>query len=414
MSPDAAPYVYLNVTNVKLTMNPILWLLAFGAGMTAANAYYAQPLLADIATAFHATSAAAGLVTMATQLGFAAGLVLIVPLADSHDRRRIILGATAGGTLALVAVALAPSLPFLVLASVFLGFLTVTPQLSVAYAATLADDRTRGRAIGRVVSGLLVGILLSRAVSGVLGARIGWRGPFFVAAAATSLLLAVFARYLPSQLPPRKVPYGQLLASLPRLVVELAPLRRHAVLGALVMGAFSVFWTTLTFRLAAPPLHHGSGVAGLLSLLGVAGALAAPLAGRLTDRHGARWVNGDGIAVVALAYAVFAAAGHTLIGLGAGIVLLDSGIQGNHVSNQTRVLSLDAALRNRLNTLYMVSFFTGGAFGSALGAWTWSLWGWAGVTTCGATFGVLGLVAFAFLPDTSPLARGARSERQRP
>jgi len=214
------------------------------------------------------------------------------------------------------------------------------------------------------------------------------RAPFLIAAAATAVLIPVLARLLPSQLPPRRVPYRELLGSLPRLVASLPPLRRHAILGAFAFGAFSVFWTTLPFRLATPPLHYGSDVAGLFGLLGVAGAFAAPLAGRLTDRYGPHWVNGGGIAVVAIAFAVFAAAGHTLVGLGLGILLLDFGVQGNHVSNQTRILGLDASLRNRLNTIYMVMFFFGGAAGSALGSWSWSQWGWAGVTACGGAFGV--------------------------
>jgi len=319
-------------------MNPLLWLLAVSAGVTAANLYYAQPLLADIARAFDAAPGTIGLITTATQLGYATGLLLVVPLADSYDRRRLILGAATGGMLGLIAVGLAPSLPFLLVASYVLGVLTITPQLSVPYAATLADDRTRGRSVGLVISGLLVGILLSRTVSGVLGAHFGWRAPFLIAAAATAVLILVLARLLPSQLPPRHVPYRELLGSLPRLVASLPPLRRHAILGALAFGAFSVFWTTLPFHLAAPPLHYGSDVAGLFGLLGVAGALAAPLAGRLTDRYGPHWVNGGGIAIVAISFAVLAAAGHTLVGLGLGVLLLDFGVQGNHVSNQTRIL----------------------------------------------------------------------------
>jgi len=238
-------------------------------------------------------------------------------------------------------------------------------------------------------------------VSGALGSRFGWRAPFLVAAAATAVLIVVLARLLQPQLPPRRVPYRELLRSLPKIVANLPPLRRHAVLGAFAFAAFSVFWTTLPFRLAAPPLHYGSEVAGLFGLLGVAGAFAAQLAGRLTDRYGSRWVNGGGIAVVAISYAVLAAAGHTLLGLGLGIVLLDFGVQGNHVSNQTRILGLDDSLRNRLNTIYMVAFFLGGAVGSAVGSWSWSRWGWAGVTACGGAFGVAGVIAFGLLPGAA-------------
>jgi predicted MFS family arabinose efflux permease len=212
------------------------------------------------------------------------------------------------------------------------------------------------------------------------------------------VLVLVLWKKLPSQKPPSRVPYRELLASLPRLVRDSAPVRRHAILGALTFAAFSVFWTTLPFRLATPPLHYGSEVAGLFGLVGVAGALAAPLAGRLADRYGSRWVNAAATAIVVLSYGVFALAGHTLGGLAVGVLLLDFGAQANHISNQTRVLGLDAALRNRLNTVYMVTYFIGGASGSALGAWAWNRWAWAGVSACGAAFGIVGLVAFAVLP----------------
>lgn len=380
-------------------MSPgLLWLLAVSSGLTVANLYYTQPLLADIARAFGVGAHEAGLVTTFTQLGYATGLLVFVPLADSHDRRPLILGAATGGMLGLLALGLSPTFPVLLVVSYLLGCLTMTPQLSVPFAATLADDKSRGRSVGVVMSGLLVGILLSRTVSGVLGGPFGWRAPFFVAAAATLVLVAILWNKLPSQKPPRQVPYRELLSSLPRLVRDSAPLRRHAILGALTFGAFSVFWTTLPFRLALAPLHYGSEVAGLFGLLGVAGALAAPLAGRLSDRYGSRWVNAGAIATVVVSYAVFALAGHTLVGIGAGVVLLDFGAQANHISNQTRVLGLDAARRNRLNTVYMVAYFIGGATGSALGAWAWNRWAWDGVTACGAAFGVVGLIGFALLP----------------
>lgn len=385
-------------------MTSILWLLAVSAGMTAANLYYAQPLLGTIAAEFHAQPGTIGLLITATQLGYATGLLLLVPLADSFDRRRLIIGVASGGMLALVGAGLAPSLPFLMIACFVVGLLSVTPQLSIPYAATLADDRTRGRSVGLIISGLLIGILLSRTVSGLVGAHLGWRAPFLIAAAATAVLVVVLARRLPSQLPPRPVPYPELVRSLPRLVMTLPALRRHALLGALAFGAFSLFWTSLPFRLARAPLHYGSEAAGLFGIVGVAGALAAPLAGRLTDRYGWRWVNVGGMVIIALAYLVFAAAGETLVGLGLGIVILDFGVQANHVSNQTRVLGLDASMRNRLNTLYMVSFCLGGAVGSALAGWTWTHWGWAGVTACGAAFGLAGVASFALAP---PRARPA-------
>ena len=384
----------------------LLWLLAISAGMTVASLYYAQPLLAEMARAFDAPPREIGLVTTVTQLGYATGMLLFVPLADAYDRRLLILGAVGLEAVGLVVVGIAPSLPLLLAASYVMGAVTVTPQLSVPYAATLADDATRGRSVGLVMSGLLIGILLSRTVSGALARPFGWRAPFLIAAGACVALGLVLARLLPSQRPARRVAYRELLGSLPRLVATLPPLRRHAVLGGLTFGAFSVFWTTLPFRLATPPLDYGSDTAGLFGLVGVAGALAAPLAGRLADRFGSRVVNAGAIAVVIVSYAMLAAFGDSLVGLAAGVILLDFGAQANHISNQTRVLGLAPELRNRLNTVYMVSYFLGGSLGSALGAFTWNRWAWAGVTACGAGFGVAALVAFFVLPgavQTRPL-----------
>jgi predicted MFS family arabinose efflux permease len=367
----------------------LLWLLAIAACLTVANLYYSQPLLPLIARDLHVTPRSAGLIPTATQIGYALGMLLLVPLADSHERRRLIVIMTAAVALALVGVAAAPGVRTLLAASFVLGATTIVPQLVVPFAAASVEDRARGRSVGLVMSGLLIGILLSRTVSGVVGAHLGWRATYLGAAALMLLLAAVLRATLPAQAPPTRIPWRTLLATLPRLWREQPLLRRHALLGALTFGAFSIFWTTLAFHLATPPLGYGSDVAGLFGVVGVAGAVAAPVAGRLADRYGSDVVNLGATLTVLASFALLALFGNRLVGLAAGVIVLDFGAQANHISNQTRVLGLSVAERNRMNTVYMVIYFAGGALGSTVGAWAWHVAGWRGVCAAGALFAAL-------------------------
>ncbi len=377
--------------------------LAAAAGLIVANLYYVQPLLDLVRASFGATQREVGFIATLTQLGYGAGMLLLVPLGDRYERRRLIVGMTFAVALALVAVTLAPTLPLLGLASFALGLTTMVPQLIVPFAAGLARPRARGRVVGTVMSGLLVGILLSRTLSGIVGAHLGWRA-MYVIAAGLMLVVAVLLRLLlPRQEAEAKVPFGVLFRSLLTLVRDEPVLRRHAILGALTFAAFSVFWTTLAFHLATPPHHYGSEVVGAFGVVGVVGALAAPLVGRYSDAYPPRVVNGAAVAIVLVAFFVFYAAGGSLVGLGVGVVLLDLGAQSNHISNQTRIFGLDPPRRNRLNTVYMTSYFGGGALGSWLGAEAWSGAGWAGVTALGAALSIAALVVLY----ASPASPGA-------
>jgi predicted MFS family arabinose efflux permease len=387
------------------TLRRLLWLLAVTAGLTVANLYYVQPLLPVIAAELHVTARAAGLVSTATQLGYAVGILLLVPLGDGHERRRLIVGMTVAVAVALVAVAAAPGLGALAGASLVLGATTIVPQLVVPFAVAAAPEGARGRSVGLVMSGLLVGILLSRTVSGLVAARVGWRWTYVGAAVLMVVLAALLRALLPRQAPPAAASWRNLVASLPALVRDEPLLRRHALLGALAFAAFSVFWTTLAFHLAAPPLGHGSAVAGLFGIVGVAGAIAAPLAGRLADRHGSAIVNLAAIVTVLASFGVLAAFGRSLAGLAAGVVILDFGVQANQISNQTTVLGLSAERRNRMNTVYMVTYFAGGALGSTVGAFAWNAAGWPGVCAAGALFSGIALAVWAAV--ARPEARAA-------
>lgn len=374
---------------------PPVLLLAVAAGLVVANLYYNQPLLAGMARDFGVAVPAIAPVATLTQVGYALGLFAVVPLADVAERRRLLVVLVLGAAAALAASALAPTAAALAAASLAVGVLSVAPQVIVPIAADLAPPGARGRAVGTVMSGLLVGILGARVASGALGARLGWR-PVFLAAAAGMLVLAGVLRVrLPESRAEVALSYRALLASLPAVARRWAVLRESAVFGALAFASFSAFWTTLPFHLAALPGHYGSGVAGAFGLVGIVGALAASFVGRVNDRGDPRRTVGWGLAGTVAAWVALAAFGTALAGLVLGVLLLDLGVQGAHVSNQTRIFALDDAARGRINAVYMVAYFAGGALGSAAGAAAWARAGWTGVSLVGALFAVLALGVWA-------------------
>jgi predicted MFS family arabinose efflux permease len=386
---------------------PLLWLFTVASGVSVANLYYNQPLLPEIAATFGVTATQAGAVATATQVGYAAGLLLFVPLGDVKDRRRLILVLLGAVVASLLAAGAAPSLPLMIAASVAVGMTTVVPQVLIPLAAGMAPEGGRGRVVGQIMAGLLVGILAARTVSGFVGHLLGWRAMFVVAAVLMGLLLLSLARWLPSAPPLHAAgegpSYGSLLLSLGSLAREQPVLRETALMGALFFAAFSAFWTTLGFHLAAPPLRYGPEVAGAFGVLGIAGALAAPLAGRFADRGRPRTAVSLALGANVAAWIALLAAGHTLAGIAVGVILLDAGTQAAQVSNQSRIYALPAALHSRLNTVYMVAYFCGGAAGSVLGSLAWSAGGWEGV--CLVALGMLGAAALVFV-----LSRPRQSE----
>jgi predicted MFS family arabinose efflux permease len=373
----------------------LVWIMAIAAGLTVANLYYLQPLLATIGHEFGVAASAAGFVATLGQVGYALGLLLIVPLGDIRERRGLIIATLVAVTVALLATAAAPSLGWLAAGSLVVGATTVTPQLIIPFAATLASPEQRGRVVGTVMSGLLIGILLARTVSGIIGAHFGWRTMFVLAGAMMVALTLILWWVLPVSRPTTALSYPQLLRSLPGLLRREPVLWETCALGALAFASFSVFWVTLAFFLETPPYHYGSEVAGLFGLVGVAGALAAALVGRVADRRDPRLVTGLTLLIILAAYAIFWLAGWSLLGLTAGVILLDLGVQGTQVSNQTRIYALAPDARSRINTIYMTTYFVGGALGSLLGAYSWSTWGWSGVCAAGGLLMLAGLAIYA-------------------
>jgi predicted MFS family arabinose efflux permease len=367
-----------------------LVLLSVAAGLGVANLYYAQPLAATMASSLGVSAAAIGLSLMACQLGYALGMLLLVPLGDGRERRRLMVQTTLATSVSALLVAFSSSYALLVVASAVLGFSSCLPQMAIPFAVGLVNREERGAAIGTVMSGLLTGILLSRIASGLLAAAIGWRGTFVGAALLMAILALVLRLSLPAQRPPEPLAWRAVVVSLPGVLRAEPLLRRHALLGALGFASFSVFWSTLSFQLAA--LGQGPRTAGLFGALGLAGIAVAPLVGRHAERLGIARVNAASLSMLAASFVVAFLASRSLPGLAIAAILLDAGMQSNHLTNQTVIFGLTPALRNRINAVYMVVFFVGGAVGTTLGSLAWELARWQGVCFAGVLFSLAGLL----------------------
>lgn len=369
----------------------VVALLAVATGVSVANNYYAQPLLAEIRTSLHLSPGTAGLVVTLAQIGYAAGLIFLLPLGDLVQHRQLVVTLTLANAVGLAIMASASSAPILLGASVVVGALSVVAQILVPFAASLAGDEERGRVVGTVMSGLLLGILLARTFAGLLGRLGGWPTVYWVAA-ALMVLLAVALRFgLPAV--PRSAPqsYGSLLRSVLTLVREEPVLRLRMTYGALSFGMFSVLWTSLTFLLSGPPYHYPVSVIGLFGLVGAAGALSASLAGRLADRGAAHLTTAAGIVLLLLSWFPTWLGGRSLAALLVGIIVLDLAVQMLHISNQNEIYRLRPEARSRLTSAYMTAYFTGGAIGSAASSYVFGAYGWSGVCALGAAFGVIAL-----------------------
>ncbi|CAG9223028.1 Uncharacterized transporter YgaY [Paraburkholderia sabiae] len=371
------------------SLRGLLLLLATIAGVSVANIYYNQPLLDDFRKSFPQSASWIGVVPSVTQLGYAAGMLLLAPLGDRFDRRRLILLQIAGMCIALLCAAVAPNLSVLVFASLAIGILATIAQQAVPFSAELAPPSQRGHAVGTVMSGLLLGILLARTAAGFVGQYLGWRAVFGASIVALIVLAVVILSKLPHSKPTSTLGYGKLIGSMWHLVVELRGLREASLTGAALFAGFSLFWSTLALLLAGAPFHYGPQAAGLFGIVGAGGAMAAPIAGKFADKRGPRAIVTLSIALAAISFVVFAVSGTSLVGLVIGVIVLDIGVQAAQISNQSRIYALKPEARSRVNTVFMVCYFIGGAAGSAVGAFVWPLFGWVGVSIAGLLFTLL-------------------------
>jgi predicted MFS family arabinose efflux permease len=372
------------------------------AGGAVANIYYNQPLLALLVAEFG--DRAAVLVPTASLVGYGLGILCLVPIGDSLPRRGLILAQMLGLAVALLAAALSPSLGSLAAASLAIGFLASAAQQAVPFAAELAPDATRGRMVGQVMTGLLSGILLARTASGFVGAQYGWRAVFFAASAVALIIAGVAAATLPRTAQTRPLRYRALMVSILHLVRTQPALRRASLCQGLLFASFNAFWTTLALLVEAPPFDLTAAGAGLFGVIGVVGAFIAPVSGRYTDRRGARPVVVAGALFVVAAFVVLWAGGAvSLVAVGLGVLLIDIGLNGALIANQTRVYALVPGARGRVNTVLFTVMFVFGAIGAFAGSQAFLMAGWPGVCAVGLVLSGAGLLV-ALLERGTPKA----------
>lgn len=363
--------------------------MAVAAGFGVANLYYNQPMLALIARSFPFSKIVL-LIPSATQLGYVLGLVLFLPLGDLVDRRRLIVVQFGILALTLIVAALAPTALLLLVASFAVGAASSVAQQIVPFAASLASDSNRGAVVGRVMSGVLCGILLGRTVAGFVATWFGWRATFWCAVPAMLAAGGLMALTLPTRPPLETIRYPKALASLADLWEEEPVLRRAALTQGALFGSFSVFWTILSLHLQEPLFKLGADAAGLFALLGVVGITAAPLSGHIADRRGPGLVVQLGALITVLAWLPFAL-WNSILGMIAGVMVLDFGVQSAVVSNQHKIYALRPAARSRVNTIFMSGIFIGGAIGSAFGGTVYKLAGWFPACLFGAAMASIAL-----------------------
>jgi len=377
----------------------LVLLLATACGLTAANIYYAQPLAGPIGAALGLPPQATGLIVTLTQCGYGLGLLFVVPLGDLVENRRLTLTLLGVAALALLGAASSSQpLPFLA-SMAFVGLGTVAVQVLVPYAAHMAPEEIRGRVVGNVMSGLMLGIMLARPVSSFIADFSSWHVVFLFSATAMVVLALVLSRVLPKRSPSSALRYGELLGSMWHLVCSSSALRRRALYHAFLFGAFSLFWTTTPLLLASPAFNLTQNGIGLFALAGVAGAIAAPIAGRLADKGWSRPATCMAMLAVTIAFLMTHIAPQgswlALALLVAAAILLDFGVSANMTLGQREIFSLGAEFRSRLNGIYMTTFFVGGAIGSALGGWAFAGGGWNLTSWVGMAMPIAALLYFA-------------------
>jgi len=354
----------------------VVWLLALTTGCVVANIYYIQPLLADIAREFGLSVPQMGIVAMLAQVGTGLGMLFFVPLGDKYERSGLISALLVAEAVACALAATATNVLWLSLACFFVGGTAATVHVVVPLAAHLAPPKERGRIVGTVLSGLLIGVLLARTFSGIVGAQWGWRTVYwFASALMLALAITIRASLQPSR-PQLSMKWTALMKSVGSLAREHGTLREAALLACLLFMTFSALWTTLVFLLRTPPYHYGTTAAGVFGLLGASSASAAPIVGRMSDRYGPERSILVAIISTLVGYVVLLVAGRHLAGLIVAIALIDVGVQSGHVANQSRIYSLVPDARSRINTFYMVAFFVGGALGSYFGPLGFNVGGW--------------------------------------
>ncbi|EOZ1392218.1 TPA: MFS transporter [Enterobacter hormaechei] len=383
------------MTKTTQGLSPALILLmSVATGLAVASNYYAQPLLDTIARAFDLSASSAGFIVTAAQLGYAAGLLFLVPLGDMFERRMLIVSMTLLAAGGMLITASSQSLTMMIIGTALTGLFSVVAQILVPLAATLASPEKRGKVVGTIMSGLLLGILLARTVAGLLASLGGWRTVYWVASVLMLIMALALWRGLPKVKQENHLNYPQLLASVFSLFTRDKLLRTRAILGCLTFANFSILWTSMAFLLAAPPFNYSEGVIGLFGLAGAAGALGARPAGGLADKGKSHMTTSAGLVLLLLSWAAIWYGHVSVLALIVGILVLDLTVQGVHITNQTVIYRVKPDARNRLTAGYMTSYFIGGAAGSLISASAWQHAGWTGVCAIGAIVATINLLVW--------------------
>ncbi|MBT1729307.1 MFS transporter [Enterobacter quasimori] len=383
------------MTKTTQGLSPALILLmSVATGLAVASNYYAQPLLDTIARAFNLSASSAGFIVTAAQLGYAAGLLFLVPLGDMFERRMLIVSMTLLAAGGMLITASSQSLTMMIIGTALTGLFSVVAQILVPLAATLASPEKRGKVVGTIMSGLLLGILLARTVAGLLASLGGWRTVYWVASVLMVIMALALWRGLPKVKQENHLNYPQLLASVFSLFTQDKLLRTRALLGCFTFANFSILWTSMAFLLAAPPFNYSEGVIGLFGLAGAAGALGARPAGGLADKGKSHMTTTAGLVLLLLSWAAIWYGHVSVLALIVGILVLDLTVQGVHITNQTVIYRVKPEARNRLTAGYMTSYFIGGAAGSLISASAWQHAGWTGVCAIGAIMAILNLLVW--------------------
>ncbi|WP_338843691.1 MFS transporter [Citrobacter europaeus] len=372
----------------------LILLMSIATGLAVASNYYAQPLLDTIARNFSLSASTAGFIVTAAQLGYAAGLLFLVSLGDMFERRMLIVSMTLLAAGGMLITASSQSLGMLILGTALTGLFSVVAQILVPLAATLATPDKRGKVVGTIMSGLLLGILLARTVAGLLANLGGWRTVFWVASVLMALMAIALWRGLPKMKSETHLNYPQLLGSVFSLFIHDKLLRTRAMLGCLTFANFSILWTSMAFLLAAPPFNYSEGMIGLFGLAGAAGALGARPAGGFADKGKSHLTTTLGLLLLLLSWLAIWFGHASVPMLIIGILVLDLTVQGVHITNQTVIYRTHPDARNRLTAGYMTSYFIGGAAGSLISASAWQHAGWAGVCLAGTTVALLNLLVW--------------------
>ncbi|RJG46739.1 MFS transporter [Mesorhizobium sp. DCY119] len=382
---------------------PVVLLFAVASGLAVANAYFAHPLLDVMADDLGIARATAGLIVGFTQLGYGLGLVLLVPLGDLVDRRKLVVGQSLLSVLALVSVGFSTTGAMLLGSMAAMGLMAVVTQALVAYAASLARPAERGQVVGVVTSGIVLGILLARTVAGTLTDLSGWRTVYFVSAVLTLIIAALLYKVLPAQEPQNKrMSYPRLIGSLFTLFAEEPVLRIRAIIAMLIFADITTLLTPLVLPLSAPPFSLSHTAIGLFGLAGAAGALGAARAGRWTDRGYGQRTTGIALALMLVAWLPIALLPHSILWLIAGVLIIDFGLQAVHVTNQGMIYRVRPEAQSRLTAAYMVFYSIGSALGSSLSTMIYAYAGWTGVCLLGAGISALAIAFWAATLSATP------------